>query len=279
MDDACEHGKRRFALLLHNRETGISGEIVNENLLAMKTVLQASSYEVVSSIVDYESEERVYSINLGSEDGRGFSQIRNFVGKHGDNNDCCEEILVYFSGDVGVEQSRNGPKAYIETEFAYRGETMERATGGRIYSEDLVNLLKGLKTCHLNIVFDCNHAAGLAEDLLELRNVETIVASSQLGEYAYSGIFEAAGNGSLLDPYGKEQGETGSEFTSGFAKGINDAVISPPVGDDALSAYQVVVVGTNAALKNDIAYLGGVSHPFTYTRSESPDCGCSVTSN
>ncbi len=274
--DNCEYSKRRYALLLYNQEVGIAGEDIRANLESMKTALQLKGYEVVYFPKETGSDELVYTIDIGGGGGRGLYNLRHFVNKHKDDKDCCEEILIYYTGSVGLEQARYGPQCYIETEFNYGGETSSRKPQKRIYSEDLLSIFEALKSCHLNIVIDSNHAAGLASDLVKMSNVEALVASTQLGEYAYSGIYEAAANGAVQDPYGRDDGETGSEFTSGFAKGLIDygsLGVSEPL---PISAYEVTAIGFKSALQNDISYLAGVTHPFGYVRSGSSHCKCSV---
>lgn len=108
VEDDCKHSKRRYAVLLYNQAKGIPGEDIRENLDSMQAALQMNGYEVVSFAQDHDSEERVFSIDIGVDNGRGLYRVRHFVSKHEDERSCCDEIVVYYTGSVGIEQTRRG---------------------------------------------------------------------------------------------------------------------------------------------------------------------------
>jgi len=218
-DDESPYPKRRFALLMNNYSGGPIGEEVEANLVNMSEAMKTNGYEVVSFIEIPGEEDTVPFLNLKQARNRGLFQLRNFIRKHKGDDDVCEDILIYITGKMDAEETTLGIRPYLTLEDHYAGEGNDRKPSKKFYPNDLADILSELVTCHINIVIDANHSGGFIEPLLKLRRVETVTASCAAEEYAYTSYYEHA-DPETEDPYGRDDGETGSEFTSGFAKGL-----------------------------------------------------------
>ncbi len=82
-----------------------------------------------------------------------------------------------------------------------------------------------------------------------------------------------AGGGRISDPHGRADGETGSEFTSGFVKGLNDRAAENRRTDETDTPNESVDAGFTGAVDNDIAAIAGKTHPTSYTRTNDCPCG------
>jgi hypothetical protein len=105
-----------------------------------------------------------------------------------------------------------------------------------------------------------------------VKGIETIQASVAADELAYSGHYDTVSKGKVMipDPYGRAQGEKGSEFTSGFVKGLEASAATK--GDRTIPAAELAQVGFSAAVANDVAAISGKTHPgFTQTANV---CDC-----
>ena len=267
-EDNSPYQKRHFAVLMNNYEGGPIGEEVEANLANMAEAMNANGYEVVPFISDPAGEETEPFLHLKQARNRGLFQLRNFVKRHDDENDTCENMLIYITGKMDVEQTRTGLRPYISLEEYYAGEDNDRKPNKKFYPEDLADILSELKSCHINIVIDANHSGAFIEPLLRLPKVETVTASCAAEEYAYTSYYELA-DADTPDPYGRADGERGGEFTSGFTKGLMD---TSTLGSSELPAYQIVSIGYKSAVSNDISFIAGKTHPTVAARVKSSRC-------
>lgn len=267
-EDDSPYPKRHFALLINNYEGGPIGEEVEANMTNMAEAMKANGYEVVPFIIDPAEEETRPFLHLKQARNRGLFQLRNFVKRHDDDNDTCENMLIYITGKTEAEQTSAGLRPYFSLEEYYAGEDNDRKPNKKFYPEDLADILSGLKSCHINIVIDANHSGAFIEPLLRLPKVETVTASCAAEEYAYTSYYDLA-DADTPDPYGRADGERGGEFTSGFAKGIMD---TSSIGSSKLPAYKIVSIGYKSAVSNDVSFIAGKTHPAIEARVKSSRC-------
>ena len=255
-----EYPKRHFALLLYNFDEGPIGEDIRDNLKTMAEALKLNGYRVLEFVHEGSSGERMPYIHLGDKNGYSLFQIRNFVYSHDDENDVNEEIFIYYTGQTSKTTVGRKEQSYIELMHHYAGEKADRKPELRMYAEDLADLLSGLKSRHLNVVIDSNHSGGFIDSLLKVKSIESVATSCKVDEYSYSGVYDSTA-GQTPDPYTRSAGERGSEFTSGFAKGLMDHMMTKSPDDDPLPPHKLVEIGFNAAVANDASAIAGATHP------------------
>ena len=212
-------------------------------------------------------------IYLGDREGRGLQQLRDFVAAHSGDEHRCDEIFVYYTGH-GKETTIRGEKRYyfgLRTE--YRGEDGSRPSQKRLYAEDLAEILSGLGSCHIHVVIDSCHSGGFIPALSAVKGVETIRTSAQADELAWGGDVDGANRGRTPDSYGRADGERGSEFTSGFIKGLNERAETNRREGTEDAPHDTVDEGLESAVENDIAAIAGRTHPTGWTRVVD-DCNC-----
>jgi|GEM_PF-3264655 len=266
--DKSPFAKQRFAILMSNYDSGHVGEEIAANIENMDTALKTSGYEVVNFVSNPRTEEMAPWLNLKQERNRGLVQLRNFVRKHQRDKNACEEILIYFCGKTDIEETRNGPRAYIPLIGAYAGEDSDRKPDKKFYPEDFADILSGLKSCHINVVIDANHSSSFIKPLLKLSKIETVIASCSSRQYAYTSYHDLGPNG-VPDPYGRYDGERGSEFTSGFTKGLIENLNTER---SPLSAHEIVAIGYKSAVANDLSFISGMTYPEFAAREKESRC-------
>jgi len=273
-DPCCEGKGERIALILYNFDNGPLRNDIEQNVIGVAAALQKHSFTVpqfVSSTGDGKIHPAIY---LGDNKGTGLQQLRDFVTEHSGADHCCDEIFIYYTGH-GKEQTVGGQKRYaMGARFNYKGEDGKRSGQRRIYAEDLAEILTGLGSCYIQVVLDACHSGGFVNALSGVKGIQTIQASAGADELAYSGYYDAVqkGKATIADPYGRAQGEKGSEFTSGFVKGLEDSAATK--GDRTIPAGELAQIGFSAAVANDVAAISGKTHPgFTQTANACDCCG------
>lgn len=276
--DHCPNQRRGYALLLHNLPDLETSPETLANLENMANALAANGYAVAEFRSDTPDGERVRYLNIGAQQGAGLYQLSNYINIHRDFNDCCEEFLVYITGETSLESIGSKKTAFLDLPFAYRGANNSRVAKSALYAEDLAAYFDDLKTCHLNVVIDSNNAAGFVDDLLRIRQTESVIASCQLGEYTYSAAFDTLAGGAFIDPYATADGETGSEFTSSLAKGIFDRAAEREAEDDPAQAHTLAKLGFDAVTRYDLSLLAGQTTPTARGRIMNSGCSCGIDS-
>ncbi len=266
---ACTAPKK-YALLFKGRPkpTGFSNDQsgedegdMDDNITQMSAALTARGYEV-SSVDNYSAFDAAVT--------RLAKKIR-----------CCDELLFYYTGHGS--HKKGNPK----TDFGYldaQGEMhflvvdSQTSTPGRVMpaknldARALALELSKLKTCHLHVVIDACYSGGFVDALMStLPGLESMQTSASSTEKAWGGGIDSAqalnDDGTpanpphvVQDPYGRAQGEKGSEFSSGFSVGINDA----PAGSDTEDLMQAAF---GAAIARDVTALAHWTHPVNRRRS------------
>lgn len=270
--ECCPEPRRRIALLLYNFDSGPLRNDISNNITGMAGALRANGYTVPNFPPSTGRGNPAPAIYLGDKRGRGLQQIRDFVSDHDDEEDCCEEIIVYYSGH-GNERTENGKKRYyFGLRTNYRGENGNNPARKRMYAEDLAAILGKLKSCHIHVVLDCCHSGGFIDALFTLPGVRTVRVSCTADEVAWGGDVDSVRRQGRVtqDPYGRANGESGSEFTSGFVKGLNDHIATNP---GVTPARPLVDIGFVRSGQLDVTALAGATHPTGQTRiSGSCDC-------
>jgi len=276
-DQCCEGKGKRIALILYNFDNGPLQKDITDNVNGMAEALAAHKFTVpqFNNSMGYvnSSTGKVITapaIYLGDPNGRGLQQLRDFVKEYSGPEHCCDEIFIYYTGHGNAA---NASSYYFGTRFSYKGEDRNRTGQNRLYAEDFAQILSGLGSCHIQVVIDACHAGGFISALSGIKGIETIRVSVAANELAWGGDVDGANGGKTPDPYGRAQGEKGSEFTSGFVKGLNDRAAAMRKGDAPIPAGELTDVGFTAALANDIAAIAGKTHPTGYTRIKNT-CDC-----
>lgn len=272
--DHCRNEKRAYAVLIHNLDTLESSVETRDNLDVMAAALRANGYAVIEFINNAATGETLPHLNLAAAKGEGIYQLRNFVNVHQDFNDCCEEMLIYLTGETGLDTSGGRSEAYFELPFQMPRPGGHRPTSPRFYADDLAQILSSLKTCHVNVVIDTNNAALFADDLLSIPQVESVTTSCQESEFTYSSALDTLDNGRFYDPYSTADGERGSEFTSSFARGLLNHAIGRSKGSPPTPAATLSKQGFDATRLLDLAYLAGKTTPIARGRVISSNCPC-----
>lgn len=275
--DQCPNQKRTYALLIHNIPNVKDSPETIENLEFMAEALKAAGYSILEFAQNKANGENKPYLNLSRERGAGIYQIKNFVNIHRDYNDCCEEIIVYITGETAVDNSGRHPAVYLTLPFGYPGEHGDRKPMKAFFPEDFATFFSELKTCHVNVVVDTNNAVSFVEDLLTIPQTESVTASCQMDEYTYSAAIDMLADGVFVDRFATQDGEKGSEFTSSFAKGILEYAQENPDPDDfTMNAHRLVEAGWDAVLQYDLTYIAGQTTPTTKGRIISSDCPCGI---
>ncbi|MBK1878863.1 hypothetical protein [Pelagicoccus mobilis] len=275
MADQCKNEKRAYALLIHNIEDLDTSVETVDNLELMTQALTANGYHVQDFVHDPATGERRPYLDLSSPRGGGIRQLMNFINIHVDFNDCCEELVVYITGETTIEKSGYRESVSLDLPFAYTGTDRSRKPEKKFYPEDLATILDGLKTCHLNFIIDSNNAQGFAGDLLRIPNTESVLTSCQNNEYTYSSAVETLAD-SFKDPFGVSRGEKGSEFTSSVAKSLFDNAAARIKGERPDQAGNLVKAAYEAVKLYDLGYLAGKSTPALQGRTMDSDCPCGI---
>lgn len=275
MADQCANERRAYALLIHNVEDLNTSPETRENLALMADALKANGYHVQDFVHDPATGERRPYLDLSSPRGGGIRQLMNFISIHVDFNDCCEELIVYVTGETTLEKSGYRESVALDLPFAYTGTERSRQPEKKFYPEDLATILDGLKTCHLNIIIDANNAEGFSDDLLSIPNTESVLTSCRNNEYTYSSAVEILAD-SFQDPFGKAQGEKGSEFTSSVAKALYDNAASRIKGERPDQSGKLLKAAFESVKLYDLAYLAGKSTPNLQGRTMDSDCPCGI---
>jgi len=192
---------------------------------------------------------------------------------------CCDEVILYYSGQGARSESAfpSANEPYPADHVARRAHYL--VLDKPISGTELRESLGKLKTCHLQVVIDASYSGGFINALGQLPGLESFRASSRFDEPSYAGGVDRVllSNGlTVTDPYGRAQGGLGSEFTSGFVKGLKAA---PP---DASSA-DLVHQAFEEAIQNDVTAIAGQkdsglvprkyeTHPPGITRIVKCDC-------
>jgi hypothetical protein len=265
--ECCPEPRRRFGLLIYNFDTGPLQGDISDNIRGMASGLRANGYTVPNFPPSNGDPGQQPAIYIGDTDGRGLQQLRDFVADHDDDDDCCEEIIVYYSGhgkDV-VEAGRT--RTYFGLRFRYRGEAGADPPRNELYTEDFAAILGRLKSCHIHVVLDCCHAGGFIDPLFTLPGVRTVRVSCTVDELAYGGNVDrvVVRGRAFDDPFPRADGESGSEFTSGFVRGLTDnAAARPP--PPPTPARELVDIGFLSGLRLDVTAIAGRTHPTGQTR-------------
>ncbi len=213
------------------------------------------------------------AIYLGDRRGTGLQQLRDFVQQYSGKEHCCDQVFIYYTGHGKRRRESGEYRHYFGLRFSYRGEDGNRSGRRRMYAEDFAQILSGLASCHIHVLIDSCYSGGFVSALSALDGVETVRTSAGDSEKAWGGAVDGANGGRTPDPYGRAQGEKGSEFTSGFVKGLTD--LAAQHGDNAknLSGREIVSAGFSTAVANDIAAIARKTNPTGFTRAEN-ECDC-----
>jgi hypothetical protein len=272
--ECCPEPRPRFALILYNFDKGPLRRDISDNVTGMASALQTNGYTVPNFPSSTGSGGNQSGIYLGDKRGHGLQQLRDFVAEHDDEEDCCEEIIIYYTGHGGKKRINGRDRYCFGLRFRYRGEDGNRSGKKKLFAEDFAQILSGLKSCHIHIIIDACHSGGFIDPLFTLPGVETVRVACDENEKAWSGRYDAANGGRTPDPYGRADGEKGSEFTSGFVKGLNENAQSRPVGSPPTPARELVDIGFLESMENDISAIAGKTHPTGMTRIDNSDCDC-----
>ncbi len=274
--DRCVNEKRAYAVLIHNIEDLNQSPETKDNLENMAAALAANGYNVQEFVFDPATGEKRPYLDLAGTKGSGIYQLMNYVSIHVDFNDCCEEILVYITGETTIEKNGYREEVALDLPFAYTGHDRSRKPELKFYPEDLAVIFDELKTCHLNFVIDTNNAEGFAEDLLRIPNTESVLTACKNHEYTYSSAVESLGSGSFEDTYGMKQGEKGSEFTSSVAKALFEIASSRSKDAYPDAAAILVKAAFDSVKLFDISYHGGKTTPNLQGRTMNSNCPCGI---
>lgn len=274
--DTCKNEKRAYALLIHNLEDLSQSPETQDNLDSMATALAANGYNVQEFVFDKTTGEKRPYLDLSAPKGGGIYQLMNFINIHVDFNDCCEELLVYITGETDIEKTDYQETVYLDIPFAYAGKDRSRKPELRLYPEDLASIFDELKTCHLNFIIDSNNAGGFTRDLLRIPSTESVLSACQNYEYTYSSSVETLGNGRFEDAYGARQGEKGSEFTSSVAKALFENAVTRREEAPPDPAVTLVKAAFESVKRFDISYHGGKTTPRLEGRTMDSDCPCAT---
>ena len=275
--DHCHNERRAYAVLVHNLHDLAASPETRDNLDLMAQALRANGYAVIDFVSNPALGETMPYLNLAAERGSGILQLRNFVNIHQDFNDCCEQIVLYLTGQTGLTPAASGNEIFFELPFLLPREDKSRPISRRLYADEIAAALKDIKSCHLNVVVDSNDAALFADAFLALPHVESVVASCQESQFTYSSAADTLGQGAFVDPYSTMDGERGSEFTSSFAKGILDRAASRRPGEPPTPAHLLAQSGFEAVLRYDLAYLAAQTDPVAKARTFSSGCPSATT--
>lgn len=250
----CCAPPHRVAAVLYNYDKGPLQKDITDNVVNVKAGLEASGFTV--SV-----------IYLGDKSLDGLQRLRDFVASHSTDEHCCDEVFVYYSGHGHTKRVDGVDRWYMGLRKGYKGEDGSRSSKKRLYAEDFASILGGLSTCSLNVAIDACYSGGFIDALIAA-GAETVRTSASSTEKAWGGVYDGARiNGvQVADPYGRAQGETGSEWTSGFAKGLREQAAADKTGRELNDA------GYDEALENDIAAIAGKTNPTGATRNEPCDC-------
>ncbi|MBD5779379.1 hypothetical protein IEN85_07720 [Pelagicoccus sp. NFK12] len=274
--DRCPNEQRAYAVLIHNlTDLSRSPESI-DNLDAMAAALTANGYYVQEFIHDPATGEKRAYLDLAAPKGAGIYQLINFINIHQDFNDCCEEVLVYITGETSLEKSDYREEVSFDIPFAYAGREQNRKPALKFYPEDFAVIFDELKTCHLNFIVDTNNAEGFAADLLRIPNTESVLTACALNEYTYSSAVETLGGGSFEDAFGIAQGEKGSEFTSSVVKALFENAAERKDGDPPEAAAILVKSAFESVKLFDLSYHGGKTNPKLQGRTLNSRCPCGI---
>ncbi len=274
--DRCKNEKRAYAVLIHNLEDLSKSPETIANLESMAAALSANGYNVQQFTFDAATGEKRPYLDLSAPKGTGIYQLTNYINIHEDFNDCCEEIIVYITGETTLEKTDYSEEVALDIPFAYAGADRNRKPKLKLYPEDLATIFDKLKTCHLNFIIDTNNAGGFAKDLLRISNTESVLTACQNHEYTYSSAIESIGNGSFEDTYGKRHGESGSEFTSSVVKSLFENASARTEGAYPDAAAMLVKAAFESVKLFDISYHGGKTNPKLEGRTMDSDCPCGI---
>lgn len=274
--DQCKNEKRAYGLLLHNLPDLSSSPETEENLEMMAAALTASGYYVQTFTQGPKTDERRPYINLAAPQGHGIYQLVNFLNVHVDFNDCCEEIIVYLTGETSLEKDGRRSLASFDLPFGYGGASGKRAPARSFHPEDLAQILDGLKTCHLNVIVDANNAEGFSGDLLRVPTTESVLTSCQENEYTYSSAVASLVAGETRDRRETEFGERGSVFTSSVAMGIFEQSKLRSDDDAPLASAKLLEAAFELVKRRDLAYLAGKTTPHLRGRALPSGCPCGI---
>ncbi|MDQ8185189.1 hypothetical protein [Pelagicoccus sp. SDUM812002] len=274
--DRCTNEKRAYALLIHNLEDLNQSAETKGNLESMAAALTANGYNVQEFVFDPATGEKRPYLDLSSPKGTGIYQLINYINIHVDFNDCCEEIIVYLTGETSIAKTAYREEVSLDIPFAYAGKDRSRKPELKFYPEDLAAIFDELKTCHLNFIIDTNNAEGFSGDLLRIPNTESVLSACQNNEYTYSSAVETLGDGTFEDAYGIEQGEKGSEFTSSVVKALIEAAKNRSTDTHPETAASLAKAAFESVKLFDISYHGGKTNPSLRGRTMDSGCPCGV---
>ncbi|MBC2607752.1 hypothetical protein [Pelagicoccus albus] len=275
MADQCKNERRAYAVLIHNLEDLESSPETVANLEMMSEALRANGYSVHQFVQDPATGEQVDFLNLASPRGAGIRRLMNIVNIHVDLNDCCEQLIVYITGETTLSKTGYREEVALDLPFPYEGTDRSRDAEKKFYPEDLATFLSNLRTCHLNIIVDTNNAACFADDLLKIPNTESVLTACEENEYTYSSAVEKLSD-TFQDPFGLDQGEQGSEFTSSVAKALFVSAASHKDGDAPPSAALLLKDAFESVKLYDLGFLGNTTNPQLQGRTMDSDCPCGI---
>lgn len=274
--DQCKNQKRAHGLLIHNLPDLSSSPETEENLQMMADALTANGYYVADFTRGPKTTARQPYINLAAPQGHGIFQLVNFLNVHVDFNDCCEEIVVYLTGETSIAKETRHSLVTLDLPFGYTGFSGKRTPARSFHPEDLAQILDGLKTCHLNVIVDANNADGFASDLLRVPTTESVLTSCQENEYTYSSSAAALLADASQDLQGLEFGERGSAFTSSVAMAIFEQAKLRSTDDAPMAAAKLLGAAFESVKRRDFAYLAGKTTPHLHGRSLPSGCPCGI---
>lgn len=244
-------------------------EDLANNVKGMSGALRAHGFEV-NVATNYRDD---VSEDIDLPEGYQRKSFCNLIKKLAEIVKCCDEVIIYYTGH-GTRK-----RAAAHKEDATDGFTHYLVIAGGVTATEFKDQLAKIHCCHINVMIDACYAGGFLKPLARLPGVERIHTSSRSDEPSYSGSVDQVmlSNGAIVnDPYGRSQGETGSEFSSGYIEGIKHAPL------DA-SARDIMDKGYDEGIDKDVCALACRLEPKlgTFKRQTHPqgisravECDC-----
>ena len=257
----CDGKGHKVAILLSGADFGnLFGDIV-DNITLMRSALEAKGYTA-------------YGVFLGRSGKDGYARLGEIIKEHQGPEHCCDQIIVYYTGHGKVEEVFGEEQFFFGLRPKSKGE---KKLSGEVFAA----VVAGMGSCHIQVIVDACYSGALLDDFKDYENIETITTSAARDERAYSGVLDGAETSSKInvrDPWipseGRWDGDTrggrprepGSEFSSGFIKGITEF----PGNADVASA--LIDAALLEALENDVTALAGRTHPVHWHRIRGCNC-------
>ena len=163
---------------------------------------------------------------------------------------CCDEVVFYYIGQA-VRGSAPPPGAAESNSPDHVTKRAHYLIAGKPLSgTDLRQILGKLKTCHLQVVIDASYSGGFLAALSQLPGLESFHASSRFDEPSYGRDLDRV-RVSVGDSVNATPVQPGSDFTSGFAAGLDAASKDSPAADLVAKGFSYAVENIVTAVAAD----------------------------